>query len=54
MEISSLVKEAYNKCKNILTTNKKLLDRISEELIVHETISGPKLMELLNKNLVAS
>ena len=52
-QISNLVKEAYNKCKDILTKNKNLLDAISEQLIKHETINNKQLSELLNNNVIA-
>jgi len=52
-QISNLVKEAYNKCKDILTKNKNLLDVISEQLIIHETINNKQLSELLNNNVIA-
>ena len=46
-EITKLVQEAYNKCKELLISNKDVLDLISNELIINETITGDQFKELL-------
>tara|TARA_Y100000389_G_scaffold198299_2_gene234582 strand:+ start:6904 stop:8652 length:1749 start_codon:yes stop_codon:yes gene_type:complete len=47
-EITKLIKEAYEKCKELLTTNRKALDILSNELVNRETISGDAVLRLIN------
>ena len=47
-EVMRILGEAYAEAKNILTTNRGLLDEISEFLLVKETITGDELMAYVN------
>ena len=47
-EVMRILTETYEEAKNILITNRALLDEISEFLIVKETITGDELMAYVN------
>ncbi|MBP3684859.1 MAG: hypothetical protein J6J12_07845, partial [Oscillospiraceae bacterium] len=47
-EVMRILSEAYEEAKTILTTNRTLLDEISEFLLVKETITGDELMAYVN------
>ncbi len=46
-EVVRLVREAYDKAKNILTNNQAKLHEISADLLEKETITGEEFMEIL-------
>lgn len=48
-EVISMVKEAYEKAKNILTGNEEKLHELAAYLLEKETITGEEFMEILNK-----
>ena len=48
-EVISMVKEAYDKAKNILTGNEEKLHELAAYLLEKETITGEEFMEILNK-----
>ena len=43
-----ILSESYEAAKNLLITNRSLLDEISEFLLVKETITGDELMAYVN------
>ena len=47
-EVQNILSSCYNDAKNILTTNRALLDEISEHLLAKETITGDELMAFVN------
>ena len=47
-EVMRILAEAYDSVKNLLITNRGLLDEISEFLLVKETITGDELMAYVN------
>ena len=47
-EVMQILDSAYTDAKRILTENRKLLDEISEFLLVKETITGDELMAYVN------
>ena len=47
-EVMRFLEKAYADAKTILTENRKLLDEISEFLLVKETITGDELMAFVN------
>ena len=47
-EVQKLLHNCYNDAKNILATNRALLDEISEYLLAKETITGDELMAFVN------
>jgi cell division protease FtsH len=55
-EVMRILSESYEAAKNLLNTNRGLLDEISEFLLVKETITGDELMAYVNadKNKAAS
>jgi cell division protease FtsH len=48
-EVRELLKECYNKAKELIQSNKDALDRIAEYLFEKETITGKEFMELFNE-----
>jgi len=46
-EVGSLVQEAYNRAKTVLTENRAVLDKLAEMLIDKETVDAEELQELL-------
>jgi cell division protease FtsH len=46
--VQKLLEQCYEDAKNILTTNRALLDEIAEYLLVKETITGDELMAFVN------
>ena len=48
-EVMAVLIEAYSRAKNILTENRVALDKISEFLILKETITGKEFMNILGK-----
>ena len=47
-QVVALVKEQYNKAKQILTDNKGKLDELAKYLYINETITGDEFMNILN------
>jgi len=47
-EVNKIVNEAYNKAMKILKENIDLLHKVTEKLIIDETITGNEVMEILN------
>ena len=47
-EVQKLLTRCYDDAKNLLTTNRGLLDEISEYLLAKETITGDELMAFVN------
>ena len=47
-EVMRILSESYEAAKNLLITNRSLLDEISEFLLVKETITGDELMAYVN------
>ncbi len=48
-EVSAMLKEYYDKAKELLTGSRKCLDRVSEYLIEKESITGKEFMEIVNE-----
>eukprot|EP00467_Chlorarachnion_reptans_P011654 CAMPEP_0114509898 /NCGR_PEP_ID=MMETSP0109-20121206/13475_1 /TAXON_ID=29199 /ORGANISM="Chlorarachnion reptans, Strain CCCM449" /LENGTH=762 /DNA_ID=CAMNT_0001689121 /DNA_START=155 /DNA_END=2443 /DNA_ORIENTATION=+ len=46
-EVDRIVKNAYDVCKSILTTNRALLDDLASKLIDQETVSGQELYDMV-------
>jgi cell division protease FtsH len=51
-EVSQLVEQAYNRCKQVLVENRAVLDKLAGMLIEKETVDSEELQELLNTNPV--
>jgi cell division protease FtsH len=51
-EVRSLVDEAYKRAKEVLTTNRHILDKLAEMLVDKETVDSEELQELLATNEV--
>ncbi len=49
-EVRSLVDEAYRRAKDVLVTNKHVLDKLAQMLIEKETVDADELQELLATN----
>ncbi len=47
-QVVTLVKEQYEKAKQILMTNKRKLDELAQYLYMNETITGEEFMNILN------
>ena len=47
-EVQNILSRCYSDAKNILSTNRALLDEISEHLLAKETITGDELMAFVN------
>ena len=48
-EIVQILKDSYEKAKDIINNNKDAMERLSEFLIQKETITGKEFMEILNQ-----
>ena len=46
-EVSHLVDEAYRRAKDVLTTNRPVLDELADMLVERETVDAEELQELL-------
>jgi cell division protease FtsH len=46
-EVSLLVDEAYKRAKDVLTTNRPVLDELADMLVERETVDAEELQELL-------
>mmetsp|Transcript_18679 Transcript_18679/g.26051 ORF Transcript_18679/g.26051 Transcript_18679/m.26051 type:complete len:750 (+) Transcript_18679:116-2365(+) len=46
-EVDRIVKNAYQVCKEMLSTNRALLDDLAEKLIEQETVSGQELYDMV-------
>ena len=46
--MQSLIRHAYNRAKDILTTHREKLTEIAEYLMVHETVEGEALKRLFD------
>jgi cell division protease FtsH len=51
-EVRSLVDEAYKRAKEVLTSNRHILDKLAEMLVDKETVDSEELQELLATNEV--
>jgi cell division protease FtsH len=51
-EVRTLVDEAYRRAKDVLTSNRHVLDRISDLLIEKETVDAEELQEIINTSTV--
>ncbi|PJI07757.1 MULTISPECIES: ATP-dependent zinc metalloprotease FtsH [Clostridium] len=49
-EVLRIIKEAHNKAKDILQTNRELLDNIAEILLEKETLSGDEFMKIVKES----
>ncbi len=49
-EVSQLVAEAYRRAKDVLLTNKKVLDKLANMLVDKETVDSEELQDLLATN----
>eukprot|EP00469_Lotharella_globosa_P010713 CAMPEP_0167785808 /NCGR_PEP_ID=MMETSP0111_2-20121227/8431_1 /TAXON_ID=91324 /ORGANISM="Lotharella globosa, Strain CCCM811" /LENGTH=759 /DNA_ID=CAMNT_0007677097 /DNA_START=38 /DNA_END=2317 /DNA_ORIENTATION=+ len=49
-EVDRIVKNAYDVCKHVLTTNRALLDDLASKLIDQETVSGQELYDLVTES----
>jgi cell division protease FtsH len=49
MEVRRIVSEAYERSREILTTNRAVLNDMASALIEHETVDGERLRELLHR-----
>lgn len=47
-KVIALVKQQHEKAKNILTENRRLLDRLAQYLYENETITGDEFMQIVN------
>ena len=45
-EVIAILKESYDKAKELLSANRELMDKIAEYLIEKETITGKEFMEI--------
>ena len=48
-EVMLMLKNAYNKAKELLSENREVMDKIAEFLIEKETITGKEFMEIFHK-----
>ena len=51
-EVRSLVEQAYDRCKDVLVSNRQILDKLAEMLIEKETVDAEELQQLLASNEV--
>ncbi|WP_283250040.1 MULTISPECIES: ATP-dependent zinc metalloprotease FtsH3 [Acaryochloris] len=51
-EVRNLVDQAYRRAKDVLTSNRLVLDKIAERLVEKETVDSDELQEILNTNEV--
>ena len=51
-EVRSLVDQAYARCKQVLTENRHILDKLAEMLVDKETVDSEELQQLLATNNV--
>ncbi|TSB45029.1 ATP-dependent zinc metalloprotease FtsH [Alkalicoccobacillus porphyridii] len=49
LEVQKIIKDAYEKCKQILLENKESLDRVAESLIELETLDAEQILSLVNE-----
>ncbi len=49
-EVRTLVDQAYARCKDVLVSNRDVLDQLAQMLIDKETVDSEELQELLGKN----
>ncbi len=47
-EVLRILKEAYDRAMTAITDHRDILDKLADELIEHEEVSGKKVMEWLN------
>ena len=48
-EVYTIISDCYNNAKNMLEENREVLDKISDYLFEHETITGKEFMKIFNK-----
>lgn len=48
-EIHMFINDSYNEVKRMLIENRMLLNKVSEELLVRETISGEEMVDIITK-----
>ena len=51
-EVRNLVEQAYGRCKDVLESNRHILDELAEALIERETVDAEELQRMLNENEV--
>ena len=51
-EVRNLVEQAYDRCKDVLVSNRHILDKLAEMLIEKETVDAEELQQLLASNKV--
>lgn len=49
MEVQKIIKDAYEKCRQILLEHKDALDRVAESLIELETLDAEQILSLVNE-----
>jgi cell division protease FtsH len=47
-EVLRILKEAYDRAMTAITEHRDILDKLADELIEHEEVSGRKVMQWLN------
>ena len=48
-EVQSMLRESYEKAKELLSENRELMDKLAAHLIEHETITGKEFMEIFRR-----
>jgi len=51
-EVRNLVEQAYSRCKDVLVSNRHILDELAQALIERETVDAEELQRMLNENEV--
>lgn len=51
-EVRNLVEQAYGRCKDVLESNRHILDELAQALIERETVDAEELQRMLNENEV--
>ncbi|MFB6276606.1 MAG: ATP-dependent zinc metalloprotease FtsH3 [Halothece sp.] len=51
-EVRNLVEQAYSRCKDVLESNRHILDELAQALIERETVDAEELQRMLNENEV--
>ena len=47
-QVVALIRQQYEKAKQIILENREKLDALAQHLYVHETITGEEFMQILN------
>ncbi|QDZ38928.1 ATP-dependent metallopeptidase FtsH/Yme1/Tma family protein [Euhalothece natronophila Z-M001] len=51
-EVRNLVEQAYRRCKDVLVSNRHILDELAQALVERETVDAEELQRMLNENEV--